>query len=74
MTDPDTYPTAEDDYADYDPDYPDAQEWQQGQCDRCSGGDEQGVTATGPLGPLYCACHIGQGADPENCQCGPLED
>ena len=46
-------------------------EWREGQCDRCYGGDENAVTATGPLGPLYCACKIGQGADLENCYCGP---
>lgn len=40
----------------------------------CFGGDENGVTATGPLGPLYCACAIGQGADEDNCRCGPEED
>lgn len=48
-------------------------EWQEGECDHCSGGDAQGVTATGPLGPLYCACKIGQGASPEDCECGPEE-
>ncbi|MDH6122003.1 hypothetical protein ABH930_006405 [Kitasatospora sp. GAS204A] len=46
-------------------------EWLPGECDRCSGGDEDGVTATGPLGPLHCACRIGQGAAPEDCVCGP---
>ena len=52
----------------------DAEEWQPGECDNCSGGDENGVTATGPLGPLFCACFIGQGADEEDCRCGPLEN
>ncbi|MFJ6530869.1 hypothetical protein ACIQMZ_37185 [Streptomyces longwoodensis] len=75
MTDPDTYPTPEDYYApeEYDDDdQEDAQEWREGQCDNCSGGDAAGVTAEGPLGPLYCACKIGQGAeDPNDCTCGP---
>jgi len=42
-------------------------EWQEGECDRCYGGPP----VTGPLGPLYCACEIGQGAAPEDCLCGP---
>jgi hypothetical protein len=61
-----------DDDEDYD-DVPDAQEWQpdQGECDNCSGGDANGVTVpNGPLGPLYCACKIGQGATEEECVCG----
>lgn len=66
--------TDHDEYFDDDQDdTEDAQEWREGECDNCSGGDENGVTATGPLGPLYCACRIGQG-DPDNCKCGPLED
>jgi hypothetical protein len=88
MTDPDTYPTPEDDYQGYE-DYEDRPwadddddrmteiadtEWRPGECDNCSGGDEDGVTATGPLGPLYCACRIGQGAPADECQCGPIED
>jgi hypothetical protein len=65
-----TYLDEEDEY-----DEPaDAEEWQPGECDMCFGGDENGVTATGPLGPLFCACAIGQGADEENCRCGPEED
>lgn len=59
----------DDDYDDYDDD----QEWKpgEGECDNCSGGDENGVTATGPLGALYCACKIGQGAEtPDLCRCG----
>ena len=55
-------------------DVEDAEEWQEGECDMCFGGDENGVTATGPLGPLYCACAIGQGADEENCRRGPEEE
>ena len=50
----------------YDYEYEDSEEWRPGECDNCYGGDENGVTATGPLGPLYCACFIGQGADPED--------
>jgi hypothetical protein len=50
-------------------------EWQEGKCDHCPGGDADGVTATGPLGPLHCACKIGQGAaNPEDCQCGPEDE
>ena len=78
MNDPDTYPTPEQDYDGYDDEDPMTEiadtEWQPGQCDNCSGGDDEGVTATGPLGPLYCACRIGQGAPAEECTCGPLED
>lgn len=59
--------------ADDDGYYEAAEEWQPGECDNCSGGDENGITATGPLGPLYCACHIGQGAAAENCVCGAEE-
>lgn len=49
----------------------DDEEWQEGECDNCYGGDENGVTATGPLGDVFCACKIGQGADVEDCRCGP---
>lgn len=56
---------------DFDEEGDSAEEWQEGDCDNCDGGDENGVTATGPLGPLYCACFIGQGADAEDCRCGP---
>ncbi|MEV7600018.1 hypothetical protein AB0O91_21820 [Kitasatospora sp. NPDC089797] len=51
--------------------YQDDGEWRPGECDHCSGGDGNGVTANGPLGTLYCACFIGQGAVPEDCVCGP---
>jgi hypothetical protein len=51
-----------------------SEDWQPGECDRCPGGDDRGVTATSPLGPLYCACRIGQGADPGDCTCGPISD
>ncbi|MFD9567720.1 hypothetical protein [Streptomyces sp. NPDC059994] len=47
----------------------DAEEWRPGQCDRC-----YGETVSGPLGDVHCACAIGQGADPEDCQCGPEDD
>jgi hypothetical protein len=65
--------TDHDEYADdFDEEEDDtAQEWQPGECDNCYGGDENGITATGPLGPLHCACRIGQGADEEGCRCGP---
>lgn len=65
--------TDHDDYED-DEDEPGSEEWQPGECDNCSGGDENGVTATGPLGPVYCACFIGQGADEDECRCGPPAD
>lgn len=61
-----------DDYMD-DEDEGQDDDWHEGTCDNCSGGDQHGVTATGALGPLYCACRIGQGADAENCRCGPGE-
>lgn len=44
----------------------DAEEWQPGECDHC-----YGQTVQGPLGPIHCACAIGEGADPEDCHCGP---
>jgi hypothetical protein len=65
--------TDHDDYQD-DEDDDTADEWRPGECDNCYGGDEHGVTATGPLGPLYCACRIGQGADADTCRCGPPAD
>lgn len=62
-----------DDFADYD-EYDDvcdeSEEWQTGECDRCYGGPP----ITSPLGTLYCACQIGQGAAPEDCLCGPQDD
>lgn len=63
-----------DEEADEYDDLEDAEEWQEGECDHCFGGDENGVTATGPLGDLYCACAIGQGASPDECRCGPVEE
>ncbi|QKV97548.1 hypothetical protein HUT19_11505 [Streptomyces sp. NA02950] len=62
-----------DDYADFeDEEFEDAEEWQPdaGQCDRCSMAPGEVIE---PLG-LCCACSIGQGADPENCVCGPAPD
>lgn len=44
----------------------DAEEWREGECDRC-----YGETVDGPLGPIYCACAIGQGASEDGCVCGP---
>ncbi|MFJ2162549.1 hypothetical protein [Streptomyces sp. NPDC087856] len=41
-------------------------EWKPGECDHC-----YGETIVGPLGPIYCACAIGQGAGWEECRCGP---
>jgi hypothetical protein len=62
--------TTEADYDEYD-DLDDDGDWEPGECDHCFGGDENGVTATGPLGDLYCACKIGQGAPAGECVCGP---
>jgi hypothetical protein len=63
-----------DDYYDEPPEDDSDDGWREGECDHCSGGDENGVTATGPLGPIYCACRIGQGADEDDCHCGPIAD
>lgn len=46
-------------------------EWQPGECDMCSGRD---VIVDGPLGPLLCACAIGQGAPLNECICGTDDD
>ncbi|MFD8080720.1 hypothetical protein ACFV4F_03360 [Kitasatospora sp. NPDC059722] len=61
-----------DDYDDYDLDeYDDeSEDWQPGECDHCTGGEP----TDGPLGLLYCACQIGQGADPADCLCGPEDE
>lgn len=63
-----TMSTIADDFEEFD-DFGDAEEWQPdtGQCDRCLYPDR------GPVGPLglMCACRIGQGAPPEECECGP---
>lgn len=67
----DSYTDHDDDYDEYDDALEDAEEWRPGQCDHCYGGDENGVTAIGPLGPVFCACFTGQGASAEDCRCGP---
>lgn len=55
----------------------DAEEWQEGQCDNCSGPprsmDEQKAALASSIIPV-CACWIGQGAAPANCQCGPEKE
>ena len=62
-------------YVDYEgdnvdvPDSDDAEEWREGECDHC-----YGETVDGPLGPIYCACAIGQGADEDDCLCGPPQE
>jgi hypothetical protein len=56
-----------DDYEDEDDELDDDGEWQPGECDRCYGGPP----VEGPLGTLYCACKIGQGAPLHKCLCGP---
>ncbi|MFF2616382.1 hypothetical protein [Kitasatospora sp. NPDC058046] len=55
-------------YDEYGPEDP--ENWVPGQCDHCSGGDPIET----PIGTLYCACQIGQGAAPENCACGLNQD
>ncbi|GAB7182173.1 hypothetical protein ATKI12_2004 [Kitasatospora sp. Ki12] len=57
-----------DEYDDLDTDG--SEDWQPGECDHCPGGEPVET----PLGLIYCACQIGQGADPENCACGPDGD
>lgn len=54
---------------DLDDELDDAEEWQPGECDMCFG-----ETVQGPLGPIHCACAIGQGAPADECRCGPEED
>ncbi|MFJ9381918.1 hypothetical protein [Streptomyces sp. NPDC101455] len=44
----------------------DADEWQPGECDHC-----YGESVDGPLGPVHCACAMGQGAIDGHCVCGP---
>lgn len=80
MTDPDTYPTAEEDslgYDDelgYDDDVQDAEEWRPGTCDQCpghtGGQDEIRAAMASAIVPV-CACAIGQGATADECECGP---
>lgn len=58
------------DYEDEYLDDEDSGEWHEGECDHCFG-----ETVDGPLGPVYCACQIGQGAErDEDCHCGPVPD
>jgi len=61
-----TYVDYEGDNIDIPEDEDDAEEWREGECDHC-----YGETVDGPLGPIYCACQIGQGADEGDCVCGP---
>jgi hypothetical protein len=62
--------TDHDEYMDDEDDQEDAEEWQPGECDNC-----YGETVTNrPAGWTACACIIGQGADPEDCRCGPPAD
>jgi hypothetical protein len=55
------------------PDYDDAEEWQEGQCDNCTGSTaaELEAAATGNTITPVCACAIGQGATADACVCGP---
>ncbi|MFJ4093981.1 hypothetical protein ACIPYS_20575 [Kitasatospora sp. NPDC089913] len=48
----------------------DTEDWTPGECDHCPGGEPIRV----PFGFIYCACRIGQGADPEDCVCGPEDE
>lgn len=60
---------------DYDEDevIDDGEEWQEGQCDMCLGTTPEDLqrAAESPNIVPVCACAIGQGADAENCRCGP---
>lgn len=49
------------------------EEWQEGTCDNCYGStpEELAAAANGPGFVPVCACAIGQGAGPGECQCGP---
>lgn len=63
--------TDHDDYMDdEDDDQEDAEERQPGECDNCYGDTGETVTNR-PAGWTACACSIGQGADAEDCRCGP---
>lgn len=59
----------------YDDDF-DAEEWPEGGCDNCGGStpEELAAAATGRSLTPVCACAIGQGADAEDCRCGPITD
>lgn len=81
MTDPDTYPTPEDEhdqgYPDDDQDdddQADALDWQPGECDYCpghAGGQAEIAAAMASSIVPVCACAIGQGAPADECLCGP---
>ncbi|MEU5596652.1 hypothetical protein [Streptomyces sp. NPDC020298] len=62
----------EDDLVDDD----DGEEWQEGQCDMCTGSTPEDLKRASEPGALIpvCACAIGQGAPPDECRCGPEED
>lgn len=51
----------------------DAAEWQEGECDNCHGSTAEDLkrAANGSGINPVCACAIGQGADPDECRCGP---
>jgi hypothetical protein len=82
VTDPDTYPTPEDDYALFEAydefaddglDDDDAPEWQPGECDMCVGASGQAELAAQMASAIVpvCACLMGQGAPLGECMCGP---
>lgn len=81
MTDPDHYPTPEDEWGaalDFiddqdDDDVPDALEWQPGECDMCAGVSGQAELAAQMASAIIpvCACATGQGAPLGECYCGP---
>ncbi|MGW1498954.1 hypothetical protein ACWCQW_10340 [Streptomyces mirabilis] len=47
----------------------------EGTCDRCAGSTAEDLerAANGPGINPVCACAIGQGANPDDCVCGPRE-
>lgn len=55
-------------------DFDESEEWQEGQCDNCPGDSGQAERAAQMASAIVpvCACAIGQGAPPEECQCGPV--
>jgi hypothetical protein len=79
VSDPDTYPTPEDDYDYYsyddqaeDDDQAEGEhEWQPGECDHCYGLSAEDVERGTSVFPApVCACSIGQGAPADQCRCG----
>lgn len=50
-------------------DFEDASEWEPGTCDRCMMSPGEVIE---PFG-VCCACSIGQGANAEDCECGPRD-